>query len=80
MISADTKTDLKQEIKELVADLATFHRSNFPKLEIQCKTGLHFLYFSFNLGWHLEQGVGGRGGVRRFFLNGQNLLASVKSV
>ena len=55
MISADTKTDVKQEIKELVADLITFHRSNSSKLEIQCKTGLYFLYFSFNIGWYSIQ-------------------------
>ena len=55
MISANTKTDVKQEIKELVADLVTFHRSNFSKPEIQSKTGLYFLYFSFNLGWHSIQ-------------------------
>ena len=54
MISADTKTDVKQ-IKELVADLITFHRTNFSKLEIQCKTGLYFLYFSFNIGWYSIQ-------------------------
>ena len=52
MISADIKTDLKQETKELVADLKTFHRSNFSKLEIQYKTGLNF---SFNRGWHSIQ-------------------------
>ena len=40
MISADIKTDAKQEIKELVA--VTFCRSTFSKLEIQCKTGLYF--------------------------------------
>ena len=55
MISADTKTDVEQEIKELAADLLTFHRSNFSKLEIQCKTDLYFLYFSFNIGWYSIQ-------------------------
>ena len=49
MISADIKTDLKQqEIKELVAYLITFHRSTFSKLEIECEAGM---LFPFNLGW-----------------------------
>ena len=51
MISADTKTDVKQEIKELVA-VPYFHRSTFSKLEVQYKIGLYFL---FNLGWHSIQ-------------------------
>ena len=46
------KTDVKQEMKEMVAASLTFHRSTFSKFEIQCKTGLHF---SFNLGWHSTQ-------------------------
>ena len=41
MISADIKTGAKQEIKELVAVLITFHGSTFSKLEIQCKTDFH---------------------------------------
>ena len=42
VISADIKTDVKQEIKELVAVSIRFNRSTFSKLEIQCKTGLYF--------------------------------------
>ena len=34
MIFADIKADAKQEIKELVAYLTTFHRSTFSKLEM----------------------------------------------
>ena len=42
MISADMITDAKQKIKELVAVFYNFTGSTFLKLEIQCKTGLHF--------------------------------------
>ena len=52
MISANIKTDVKQEIKIWSLHLITFHRSTFSKFEIQCKTGL---YFSFDLGWHSMQ-------------------------
>ena len=38
MISADIKTDVNQEIKEMIA--VPFHRITFSKVEIQCKTGL----------------------------------------
>ena len=38
MISANIKTDVNQEIKEIIA--VSFHRITFSKLEIQCKTGL----------------------------------------
>ena len=48
MISPDTKTNVKQEVKELY--LITFQRSTFSKLEIQYKARLHF---SFNLGCHI---------------------------
>ena len=51
MISTKIKTDVKQEIKELVAVFITFHRSAFSKLKYN-KAGL---YFSFNLGWHSIQ-------------------------
>ena len=53
MISAEIKTDVKQEIKKnWYLYLVTFHRSTFSKRETQCKTDL---YFSFNLGWHSMQ-------------------------
>ena len=47
MISADIKTDGKQEIKELVAVSYNFyitflHRSALSKLEIQYRIGLYF--------------------------------------
>ena len=38
MISADIKTDVNQEIKEMIA--VSFHRITFSKVEMQCKTGL----------------------------------------
>ena len=48
IISADIKTDAKQELEKLVAScIITCHRGSFSKLEIKGKTGL---YFSFNLG------------------------------
>ena len=40
MISADIKTDAKQEIKELVA--VSYNFSQKCLLKIQCKTGLYF--------------------------------------
>ena len=52
MISADIKTNLKQqEMKELVVGFYNFcHRSTFSKLEIR-KVGI----FLFNLGWYTIQ-------------------------
>ena len=52
MISTDIKTDVKQEIKELVAVSYNFSQKYLLKIEIQYKAGL---YFSFNLGWHSIQ-------------------------
>ena len=52
MISTDIKTDVKQEIKELVAVSYNFSQKYLLKIEIQYKAGL---YFSFNLGWHSTQ-------------------------
>ena len=57
MISADIKTDGKQEIRELVAVSYNFyitflHRSALSKLEIQYRIGS---YFQFNLVWHSIQ-------------------------
>ena len=41
MISAEIKTDVKQEIKKnWYLYLVTFHRSTFSKRETQCKTDL----------------------------------------
>ena len=40
MISAGIKTDVKQEIKELVA--VSYNFSQKCLLKIQCKTGLYF--------------------------------------
>ena len=51
MISTDNKTDVKQEIKELVAESYNFWQK-YLKIDVQYKTGL---YFSFNLGWHSIQ-------------------------
>ena len=42
IISADTKTDAKQEIKELVAVSYNFSQNYILKLEVKCKTGLYF--------------------------------------
>ena len=52
MISTNIKTDVKQEIKELVAGSCNFPQKYLLKIEIQYKAGL---YFSFNLGWHCIQ-------------------------
>ena len=53
MISTDIKTDVKQEIKELVAASYNFSQKYLLKIEIQ-----HIkmaCIFSFNLGWHSFQ-------------------------
>ena len=52
MISTDIKTDVKQEIKELVAVSYNFSQKYLLKIEIHYKTGMYFL---FNLGWHSIQ-------------------------
>ena len=46
MISTDIKTDVKQEIKELVAVSYNFSQKYLLKIEMQYNVGL---YFSFNL-------------------------------
>ena len=52
MIPADIKTDVKQEIKELVAVSYNFSPKYPLKIEIQYKAGFYFL---FSLGWHSIQ-------------------------
>ena len=52
MISTDIKTDVKQEIKALVAVFYNVSQKYLLKIEIQYKVGV---YFSFNLGWHSIQ-------------------------
>ena len=52
MISTNIKTDVKQEIKELVAVSYNFSQKYLLKIETQYKAGL---YVSFNLGWHSIQ-------------------------
>ena len=52
MKSADIKTDVKQEIKELVAASQLFTEALSQNLKCNEKTGL---YFSFNLGWYSIQ-------------------------
>ena len=48
--STDLKADVKQqEIKELVAVSCNFLQEVPSKLDIQCKTGMHF---SFNFAWY----------------------------
>ena len=52
MISADTKTDAKQEIKELVAVSYNFSQKHLLKtLETQWKTGL-YIPFNYWLAFH----------------------------
>ena len=48
LISADIKTEVKQEINKLVAVSYNFSQKSLLKIEIHYKAGL---YFSFNLGW-----------------------------
>ena len=53
MISADVKTDAKQqEIKELVAVSCEFLQEAPSKLEIHCKK---YMYLSFNFAWYIMQ-------------------------
>ena len=52
MISTNIKTNVKQEIKELVAVSYNFSQKCLLKIERQNKVGLYFL---FNLGWHSIQ-------------------------
>ena len=42
MISADIKTDVKQEINKLAAVSYNFSQKYLPKIEIKYKTGLYF--------------------------------------
>ena len=53
MISNDIKTDVKQEIKELVAVSYNFSQKYLLKIEIQYIKQASI--FSFNLGWHSFQ-------------------------
>ena len=48
-MSADVKTNVKQEIKDLVLILQIFMGSTFKKLEIQCKKSVFFMD-SFDIG------------------------------
>ena len=43
MMSADAKTNIKQEIKDLVLILQIFIGSTFKKLEIKYKKGVFFM-------------------------------------
>ena len=52
MISADIKTDVKQEINKLAAVSYNFSQKYLPTIEIKYKAGLYFL---FNLDWHFIQ-------------------------
>ena len=76
MISADIKTDVNQEIKEMIA--VSFHRITFSKVEIQCKTGLVLAGIPPRL--YVKNKGRGWGGVRRFSRNGQNMFSMTKVV
>ena len=52
MISTNIKTDVKQEIKQLVAVSYNFSQKYLFKFEIQYKAAL---YFSFNCSWNSIQ-------------------------
>ena len=53
MISTDIKTDVKQEIKELIAVPYNFSQKYLLKIEIKHIKQADI--FSFNLGWHSFQ-------------------------
>ena len=52
MISADVKSNIKQEIKDLVAATYKLLQEVPSKLQIQYKKGVHF---SFDFGWYSIQ-------------------------
>ena len=53
MVSTDIKTDVKQEIKELVA--VSYNMSQKYLLQIEIQYIKQACIFSFNLGWHSIQ-------------------------
>ena len=84
MISADIKTDVKQQIKEPCVQLylKTFHKSIFSKLEIKYRARLGIsssvIVILSPKNRVMGGGMGGEGGWIVQSLNEQNLLSAAK--
>ena len=84
MISADIKTDVKQQIKEPCVQLylKSFHRSIFSKLEIKYRarlgTSSRVIVILSAKNRAMGGGMGGEGGWIGQSLNEQNLLSAAK--
>ena len=80
MISADIKTDVKQQIKEPCVQLylKTFHRSIFSKLEIKYRARLVISSSVIVVLSAKNRARGGGGGWIGQSLNEQNLLNAAK--
>ena len=83
MMSADVKADIKQqEIRDLVAYLTNFYKKYLQNLKYNVKRGciFHLMLVCFPSILILSVKNRGGGGLKGFFLNGQNLLSVTKVI